>query len=139
MSGDNVIHGVGVDLVSIARIEDALARFGERFAQRILSSTEYESFAVRPHRAAYLAKQFAGKEAVLKALGTGLRDGLGWHHIEILRDSLGKPYLVCNARAKAMFEQHGVSESHVSLSDEGGFAIAFVTLVIQLASAGPAK
>jgi holo-[acyl-carrier protein] synthase len=129
MNEDNAIHGVGVDLVSISRIEDALARFGDRFARRILSVSEYESFVTRPHRAAFLAKQFAGKEALLKALGTGLRDGLGWHHIEILRDALGKPYLVCNARAKAMLEDYGVRETHVSLSDEGGFAVAFVTLV----------
>ena len=62
-------------------------------------------------------------------MGTGLRDGLGWHQVEIHRDSLGKPYLLCSARAQTMLEEHGVREANVSLSDENGFAVAFVTLV----------
>lgn len=124
-----MIHGVGVDMVRIRRIEAALARFGERFARRILAEAELERYRRRPRRPEFLAKSFAAKEAFVKALGTGLRGGLSWREIEVRNDARGRPYLVLHGRAREMLEEHGAGESHLSLCDEDEYAVAFVTLL----------
>ena len=71
-----MIRGIGTDLVLVSRIEAVLTRQGERFARRILTADEFERFAAHGQPARYLAKRFAAKEAILKALGTGLAGGL---------------------------------------------------------------
>ena len=123
-----MIHGVGVDLVQVPRMEAAMSRFGERFARRILSDAELARFREGAGGARFLAKHFAAKEALLKALGTGLRCGIGWHHLELDHDPLGKPVLICTGRAAALLRQRGVGATHLSLSDDGEYAVAFVTL-----------
>nr|MBS0019998.1 holo-ACP synthase [Gammaproteobacteria bacterium] len=125
-----MIYGIGVDLVRVSRIATALSRFGERFAQRILSDAELQAWRRTPRRADFVAKHFAAKEAWVKALGTGFRGGLSWREIEILNDSLGKPYIVCDGRAREMLVERGIGSSHLSLSDEDPFAIAFVILLL---------
>ena len=124
-----MIYGIGVDLVRIGRVDKALTRFGDRFAQRILTASEFRTFQQNARPAAYLAKRFAAKEALLKALGTGLRRGLSWQQIEVCRNELGKPYIVCNAYAQELLERYGIVDTLLSLSDEDDYAIAFVTLV----------
>ena len=123
-----MVHGIGVDLVRISRIEAALERFGERFARRILTQAELREYARRPRRADFLAKHFAAKEALVKALGTGIRMGIQWHDAEVRRDALGKPYFVCSGRVSELFSEQSVGASHLSISDEDGFAMAFVVL-----------
>jgi holo-[acyl-carrier protein] synthase len=88
-----MIYGVGQDLVEIPRIERALARFGERFAHRILCEPELARF--RKHRlpAAFLAKRFAAKEAFTKALGTGIHAPANWHGVWVVNLRSGKPQL----------------------------------------------
>ena len=127
-----MIYGIGVDLVRIARMHEALERFGDRFARRILTDHELAEFSSTRRRSEYLAKHFAAKEALLKALGTGLRMGIKWHDMEVRNDTLGKPYLVCSGRVQELFDQHGVGDSFVSLSDEDEYAAAFVTLLRSL-------
>lgn len=126
-----MIYGIGVDLVRVPRIAMALSRFGERFAQRILSDAELQAYTQTRRRADFLAKHFAAKEAWVKALGTGFRGGLGWHEIEILNDSWGKPYIVCTGRAQEMLLERGVGSCYLSLSDEEPFAVAFVVLLLR--------
>jgi len=124
-----VIFGIGIDLVRISRIEAAIERHGERFAKRILSERELADYAGARHNAAFLAKHFAAKEALLKALGTGLRMGIQWSDMDVRNDALGKPFLVCSGRVQELFDERGIAESFLSVSDEDEYAAAFVTLV----------
>jgi len=123
-----VIYGIGIDLVKIARIDAAIERHGDRFARRILGEHELTRYAASRQQARFTAKHFAAKEALLKALGTGLRMGIQWRHMEVRNDALGKPYLVCSGRVQELLVERGITSSFLSLSDEDEYAAAFVTL-----------
>ena len=131
-----MVYGIGIDLVRIVRMDRAIERHGDRFAQRILADDERGAYAKSQRRAAFLAKHFAAKEALLKALGTGLRDGMTWHEMAVHRDHLGKPWIACSGRVRERLEQAGVRGCHLSLTDEGDYAAAFVTLTTEPAGQG---
>lgn len=124
-----MIYGIGTDIVAIARIEESLQRHGERFAERILADSEMEGFRAATRPASYLAKRFAAKEAMAKAMGTGFRDGLSLRHIAVGHDDKGKPLLELNGRAEELCSELGIGARHLSLSDEYEYAVAFVTLL----------
>ena len=121
-----MIFGIGTDIVEVERIRklDSL----EKFADKILSLNEFEVFKsqIDEVKVTFLAKQFAAKEAVSKALGTGIR----FNQIEILRNSDGKPYLNHDGMITTIFNDLGITKTHVSLSDEKKYALAFVILEI---------
>ncbi len=130
-----MIHGIGTDIVLVARIEDLLSRYGERFARRVLGPDELNEFRRRAGRgdhgpgysARYLAKRFAAKEAFGKALGVGLRAPMSLLSLQVLNDRRGRPVAhPRNALAQHM-QQHGLV-AHVSLSDEIDSAVAFVII-----------
>ncbi|MCH8501760.1 MAG: holo-ACP synthase [Aliidiomarina sp.] len=121
------IIGVGTDIVEIARLRQALER-QPALAQRLLTSREQALMLASKQPERYLAKRFAAKEAALKALGTGLQNGLSWQHIEISNDALGRPLLAFSENALALADSLGVTQAHVSLSDEVDYAQAFVIL-----------
>ena len=123
-----MIYGVGTDVVEIARIEQALERFGERFARRILCAPELERF--RRHRlpANYLAKRFAAKEAFTKALGTGIQAPANWHGVWVRNLPSGKPVLEFSDALTKLLSQRKIASSHLSLTDERGIAMATVIL-----------
>jgi holo-[acyl-carrier protein] synthase len=121
-----VILGIGTDLCDIGRIERALERFGERFAERILVASELERFHHRRKRAAYLAKRFAAKEAFSKALGTGIRFPVNWHNVWVENERSGKPTLKFSRPLAALLKRRGIKSVYVSLTDEIGMACAFV-------------
>jgi holo-[acyl-carrier protein] synthase len=123
-----VIYGIGTDIVGIQRIAGNLQRYGERFAQRILTDDEIAQFRTSARQAHFLAKRFAAKEATAKALGTGFRDGLSLRDIGVRNNELGKPELDFSAKAQQWLQSRSIEASHLSLSDEQDFAIAFVTL-----------
>ncbi len=123
-----MIYGVGTDVVEIARIEQALARFGERFAGRILCEPELLRFKSHRMPAAYLAKRFAAKEAFTKALGTGIHAPANWHGVWVKNLPSGRPVLEFSEALKQLLSKRGVSSSHLSLSDERGVALATVIL-----------
>ena len=123
-----MLYGIGVDMVRISRIEAALSRYGDRFAQRILTPIELERFRLSRRQPELLAKHFAAKEALVKALGTGFRDGVSWRHIEVRHNPLGKPYLEFYGRVLEKLEQLEVVAAELSLCDEDEYALAFVTL-----------
>jgi holo-[acyl-carrier protein] synthase len=123
-----VIYGVGTDVVEIARIENALARFGERFARRILSESEFSRFKNHRLPAAYLAKRFAAKEAFAKALGTGIHAPANWQGVWVKNLPSGQPVLQFSDSLSQFLSRRGVSKAHVSLSDERGVALAMVIL-----------
>lgn len=123
-----MIYGVGTDVVEIGRIEKALARFGERFARRILCEPELQRFKDHRLPAAYLAKRFAAKEAFTKALGTGIHAPANWHGVWVRNLPSGKPVLEFSDALKQMLLLRGIEKSHLSLTDERGVAMATVIL-----------
>ncbi|NVN98355.1 MAG: holo-[acyl-carrier-protein] synthase [Geobacteraceae bacterium] len=123
-----MIIGTGIDIAEIARFEkfvkeDNQSLFGRLFTRFELDYCFAKRFSARP-----LAMRFAAKEAFLKALGTGLRDGINWLDIEVRNDELGKPHLYIKGKAADQMKIAGAEKSHLSLSDDGGFAIAMVIL-----------
>ena len=123
-----MIFGVGTDVVEIGRIAKALERWGERFAERILSPSELKRFKAHRQPANYLAKRFAAKEAFTKALGTGIKAPANWHGVWVANLPSGKPELQFSEPLKKLMAHRGVSGSHLSLADERGIAVATVIL-----------
>ena len=121
-----MIYGTGCDIVEIPRIEHALSRFGERFMNKILSAREQKE--VHGRLAEYLAARFAAKEAAVKALGTGFRQGIQMPQIEITNNALGAPSLTFLDEASRYASEHGITRAFVSLSHERHSAVAFVVL-----------
>jgi holo-[acyl-carrier protein] synthase len=113
---------VGIDLLAIARVQRVLERHDGRFLRRVYTP---EEVAFCRGRVNELAARFAAKEAVMKALGTGIR-GVAWREIEILPDRRGKPLVYLYGRALARAEKIGLRGLDVSLTHEGGFAVAAV-------------
>lgn len=130
MSGGSGILGIGTDIVEIARFEGALERFGERFAERILSPGELVEFRNSSSQARMLAKRFAAKEATAKALGTGIRGDISLASIEVSHDRFGRPELRFRGRAVEKARSLGVSDTHLSISDERHYAVAFVLIAV---------
>ena len=122
------LAGVGVDVVRVDRIAAAMRRFGERFVVRILGPAERAAIPRGPTAAAHVAKRFAAKEALLKALGTGLAGGATWHDIEVRRRPGGQPWLRIGGACARKMRELGAERAHLSLSDEGDYAVAVVVL-----------
>lgn len=123
-----MIIGIGTDIVRVARLAAGLARFGSRYAARILGEAEYREFMVATRPAHLLAKRFAAKEATAKALGTGFQGAFGLRDIAVAHDAMGCPRLVLTGGAQALALRLCVSKAHISLSDEEDYAVAFVIL-----------
>jgi holo-[acyl-carrier protein] synthase len=124
-----VIFGVGTDLVELVRIQQTYARFGERFVERLLMPEERERFAESRQPVRFLAMRFAGKEAAVKAMGTGFRHGMWIRDVGVLNNDWGRPYLIFSARGRAVCERLGIGEGHVSLTDDGGLVMAFAVVM----------
>lgn len=116
------MYSVGVDIIEIERIEEAMARWGERFLHRIYTQGELR---ICRNRAPALAVRFAAKEAVMKALGTGTK-GVGWRDIEVLSNPDGKPLVYLHGRAQKKAADLGLGELAISLSHSRDYAIASV-------------
>jgi len=123
-----VIFGIGTDIVRIARMQENLVRFGEKFAERILTENELREYHLNNNKANFLGRRFAAKEAVAKAMGTGLSRGITLHDIEVAHDSQGKPVLVFRGNVQKFMEEKAITVTHISLADEQDHAVAFVTL-----------
>lgn len=123
-----MIFGIGTDIVEYARIEMMWARYGVRFAERVLSEREFPVFKSSSHAARFLAKRFAAKEAFAKAVGSGLRDPVSLRRISITHDGLGKPVLQFDEVLRTHLAQLGISAHHLSISDERNMIVAFVVL-----------
>lgn len=123
-----MIVGVGTDIVMIDRIAKSWQRFGPRFAARILSADELIELPEKKNPVHFLAKRFAMKEAVAKALGTGMHQGVSWRQIGVTHDPQGKPVLALTGVALQRAEKLAVTDHHISTSDEKEYAIAFVVL-----------
>src|SRR5471032_2741938 len=130
--GQRVIIGIGNDLVDIRRIEKSLARFGDRFVQRIFTETEQKRSEGRATRAASYAKRFAAKEACSKALGTGFRRGVFWRDMGVVNLPSGRPTMQLTggalARLQAITPAGCKAQIDVTLTDEGPNAQAIVII-----------
>lgn len=122
------IAGIGTDIVEIERIRRALDAHGDRFAERILASDERRPMRDAADPAALLARRFAAKEAAAKALGCGIGAEAGFHELVIKHDAAGAPQLVFIGNAAERARHLGVTETHLSISDERHYALAFVVL-----------
>lgn len=120
------ILGLGIDLVEIARFRELLDNHSERFLERCFTPGEqaYQRGSRRYHE--HLAARFAAKEAALKALGTGLANGVAWTDIEVCTEPEGGPSLRVGGRASELAAARGISCWHVSLSHTEANAIAIV-------------
>lgn len=124
-----MIYGIGTDIVRVSRMSASLEEYGERFARRILTEQEYRDFenSVRP--AHYLARRFAAKEAIAKAMGTGFSRGMSLRHVGVGHDAHGKPMVEFYDRACELCRELGIGTGYISLADEDDHAVAFVTLL----------
>ena len=117
--------GTGIDLVDVKRIEHMIDEHGQRFLDRCFTSAEqaYADSGTRSRAERYAAR-FAAKEAVLKVLGTGWRDGIAWTDIEVVREPSGKPVLSVTGRCAELASELGIRQWHVSLSHTASQAFA---------------
>lgn len=122
------IKGIGADLLDQSRIEKVLSKQGERFSKRILTPEELLVWQGKECSVNFLAKRFAAKEAISKALGTGIAKGIGFQQMNISADDLGKPIVVLSGAALERAQELGGQEVLLSLSDEGEMILAFAVL-----------
>ena len=123
-----MIFGTGIDIVDISRFERFVRENNEPLFNRVFTPGERAYCAAKRRSAQHYALRFAAKEAFLKALGTGLRDGLSWRDMEVVNDTQGKPELILAGRAEEMFRNSRLSRIFLSLSHDGNYAIASVIL-----------
>ena len=123
-----MIFGIGTDLIKIKRIKNINSL--EKFALKILSKNELDLFdsLSNDKKITFISKQFAGKEAFSKALGTGISAGIRFKEIEILRDEKGKPIFTAINSLKSFMLNLGITRTHISFTDEREYAMAFAIL-----------
>jgi holo-[acyl-carrier protein] synthase len=121
--------GLGIDLVEVGRIRDLLTKHGERFKERTFTAGEIAYCDSCTDPAMHYAARFAAKEAVAKAIGTGLwAQGVDWKDIEVMREASGKPKLFLHGGAKVHADQQGVTSLLISLTHTKDLAMAQVIL-----------
>jgi len=125
-----MISGIGTDIVAIKRFQRFVDENNTAILHRLFTQLELEYCSAKKSAAASYAARFAAKEAFMKALGTGLRDGLSWQDMEVINDSHGKPELNLTGRANEMFVERRISNTFLSLSHDGDNALAMVVLEI---------
>lgn len=130
-----MVFGIGTDLVSTERIRRAVERSQGRFLLRVFTAAERDCCRTRSNAYECLAARFAAKEAVFKALGTGLA-GCRWQDVEVVDGPGGRPLAVLSGGAARAAEQRGVSEVLLALTHERGRALAFAVAVTKVPGQG---
>ena len=117
-----MIKGIGIDIIRIRRIDEALARWGKQFEERVFTDKEIRSsYCLRKKaKLAYLAGRFAAKEAIFKSIG----GGISWRHIEILAKESGEPYLANNKKTKEALDEKNIRRVLISISHDNDYAVA---------------
>ncbi len=124
-----MIFGIGTDILRIDRVERTWKRFGDRFVKRLLLPDELAGFKRQKQPVRFLAMRFAGKEAVVKAMGTGFRHGMWIRDVGVIQNQWGKPEIIFSERGHKMCARLGIGDGHISLTDDGGFVIAVAILL----------
>jgi len=122
------VRGIGVDVVKVERLEQSLERFGERMEKRLFTESELEYCRRHKDPLPHLAARFAAKEAAFKAIGTGLSGGVGWKQAEVIQPGGHQPRLQYHGAALERFQALGCTSSHLTLSHDGGLAVACVVI-----------
>ena len=127
-----MIYGIGTDLCDVRRIEAALARHGDRFAERVLGPEEQRVFRARRERSAargqrYVATRFSAKEAFSKAIGLGIHHPMRWADCQILNEPGGKPVIRLSGPLAEWFAARSL-KAHVTVTDESDYAASFVVV-----------
>jgi holo-[acyl-carrier protein] synthase len=123
-----MIVGIGIDTVSISRLENLIQLRGEKFLRKVFSQNEIEEGMRREKNASFFAARFAAREAFVKALGTGFRRGVSIRDIEVKKADLGRPELSFTARVEDMLRANGIARCHLSITHDGDSAQAIVIL-----------
>jgi holo-[acyl-carrier protein] synthase len=119
---------VGTDILKVARIDEVLARLGNRFVRRILTLQEQEEYHASKQPGRFLAKRFAAKEAIAKSLGTGIGRGVSWQDIQIEHDAHGAPRVRLLGGAQRVAGDRGGVRVELSVADEIDYVVAFAVL-----------
>ncbi len=119
---------VGTDILKVERIEQVVDRLGDKFVRRILTESEQAEYRASKQSNRLLAKRFAAKEAVAKALGTGIGRGVSWQDIQIEHDSNGAPLVRLRGGASEVAARRGGARVELSLADEVDYVVAFAVL-----------
>ena len=123
-----MIFGIGTDIVELSRIGEIYGRYGDHFARRILMDEEMELYARTKNPVRFLAMRFAGKEAAVKAMGTGFAHGVWLRDVGILNNDWGRPVIVWSERGSRVCVRLGIGSGHVSLTDDAGLVMAFAVV-----------
>jgi holo-[acyl-carrier protein] synthase len=123
-----MIIGIGVDLVDVQRVQKLLDEYGDKFAARVLNSEERQYYERSSRRVWFLANRFAAKEAISKALGTGLRYPVTLHSIGVISTEIGRPVFSFSETLKSYMESRDVTDAHLTITHEKGLACAVVVL-----------
>jgi len=123
-----VIVGVGTDIIEVARIRRVIEQHGDRFLRHILTGVELDRAPLKQGKYAFFAGRWAAKEALAKALGTGIGASCAWTDIEVINNGDGKPQIQLKGQALQTAEKMDVSRIHVSISHEKALACAVVIL-----------
>ena len=123
-----MIFGVGTDVVELSRIQATYDRFGDHFVRRLLMDEELELFRSSKWPVRFLAMRFAGKEAAVKAMGTGFRHGMWLRDVGIINNDWGRPLIIWSERGQNLCREMGIGSGHVSLTDDAGLVIAFAVV-----------
>lgn len=123
-----MIYGIGTDIVAVERFQRFLDQGNSAILERLFTPAEVTDCLARKDAASGLSARFAGKEALLKALGTGLRNGISWQDMELYNNELGKPLFRLSGAVAGMIESEKLNQPQVSLSHDGGRAVAMVIL-----------
>jgi len=119
-----MIHGTGVDIIQISRIQKSLEKYAQRFEERVFTRREIDYCRSRPEPFKHFAARFAAKEAVLKSLGTGMAEGITWKDLEILTLESGQPALNITGRCREICESLNLKGIHISMSHDNLYAVA---------------
>ncbi len=127
-----MIYGIGIDVVEVDRIEDAIARQGEVFLRKLFTETERVYCDKQKRPGMHYAARFAAKEAVSKALGTGIGGKAGWLEMEVVRGESGAPTMIFHGHALEFLTAEGIAEVQVSLSHARDYAAANAVAIRQM-------
>jgi holo-[acyl-carrier protein] synthase len=123
-----MIFGVGTDIVELSRVQETLDRFGDHFVDRLLMDEERALFEANRWPVRFLAMRFAAKEATVKAMGTGFRNGMWIRDVGIINNDWGRPLVIYSERGQGVCDSLGIGASHVSLTDDAGLIVAFAVV-----------
>ena len=124
-----MIFGIGTDILQVERIQKVYDRHGERFVAHLLMPEERALYETKSRGVRFLAMRFAAKEAIVKAMGTGIAQGMWLRDAGVVANAWGRPEVIWSERGRDMCAKLGIGECHVTLSDEAGLVVAVAVLM----------